>query len=193
MGVMVFNNTPFWGRFSYSAAVINWTGQNVRDTNDAKDVVGRLVTLVPGAAGISVGVNGQAGRQVGGMRKRWGADLNVDRGNYHVMAEYLHETRDIWQGLAGHGFYVLATRRFHPETQRAGFYMAEAVLRLSETRDPSPVIADGTAGARLRQVQAGGNYYFSRNVRVMADASVPFNRPAGAPRATIVTRVQFIF
>jgi hypothetical protein len=30
-------------------------------------------------------------------------------------------------------------------------------------------------------------------VRVMADAFVPIDRTAGVPRATIVTRVQFIF
>ena len=44
-----------------------------------------------------------------------------------------------------------------------------------------------------REVQAGGNYYFSENVRIMADAFVPFKRLPGAPRMTLVTRLQFMF
>jgi phosphate-selective porin len=192
MGVMVFNSTPFWGRLSYSAAVINGTGQNTRDNNDAKDYVGRLVFRVPRLTGFSVGANAASGRQPAGMRNRWGADANFDRGDYRLAAEYVHLTREDRGGRPSHGFYVLARRRFRPATVRSDFYMAEAVLRIVDIRDPAEITV-GVPGVHRREVQAGGNYYFARNVRVMADAFVPIDRTAGVPRATIVTRVQFIF
>jgi len=191
-GVMVFNSTPFWGRLSYSAAVINGTGQNTRDNNDAKDYVGRLVFRVPRLSGFSFGANAASGRQPAGMRTRWGADANVDRGEYRLAAEYVHLTREDWAGRPGHGFYLLARRRFRPATVRSDFYMAEAVLRIVDIRDPAEITV-GMPGVHRREVQAGGNYYFARNVRVMADAFVPINRSAGVSRATMVTRVQFIF
>ncbi len=189
MGVMVFNAKPFLGQLLYSAAVINGTGQNARDTNDAKDYVGRMVWRVPQLSGVSIGVNGAAGRQPLGMRTRWGADLNIDRGDFRIATEYTQQTQE-WGGHTGHGFYVLARRRFRPAASRSDF--AEAVVRVVEIRDPNELIG-GVPGVLRREVQTGGNYYFSRNVRIMADAFVPFKRLAGAPRASIITRVQFGF
>ena len=85
---------------------------------------------------------------------------------------------------------MLARRRFGPAEDRSDF--AEAVVRVVEIRDPNEIIG-GVPGVRRREVQAGGNYYFSENVRIMADAFVPFKRLPGAPRMTLVTRLQFVF
>ncbi|MGH9160989.1 MAG: porin, partial [Vicinamibacteraceae bacterium] len=57
-GVMVTNGEPFWGWLTYGAAIVNGTGQNERDNNDGKDLVGRLSASVPRWPGLSVGVNG---------------------------------------------------------------------------------------------------------------------------------------
>ena len=190
MGVMVFNNRPFGKQLLYSVAVINGTGQNTRDNNDAKDFVGRVVWRVPQVKAVSIGANAQSGKQPTGMRTRWGADVNVERGAYRLAAEYVHQAQE-WGGRTGYGFYVLARRRFRPAgTERTD--SGEAVVRLVETRDPNE-IAGGVVGIRRREVQAGGNYYFSRNARIMADAFVPVDRPTGTPRMTLVTRVQFMF
>jgi Phosphate-selective porin O and P len=189
MGVTVFSATPFWNQLLYSVAVINGTGQNTRDNNDAKDYVGRIVWRVP-LTHVSIGVNGASGRQPTGRRDRWGADVNLDYGDYRVAAEYTHQAQE-WGGRRGHGFYLLARRRFRPAaTGRSDF--GEAVVRLVEIQDANEIIGAVT-GPRHREVQAGGNYYFSRNARIMADAFVPVKRLAGAARATIVTRVQFMF
>ncbi len=190
MGVTVFNAKPFFGHLVYSAAVINGTGQNARDTNNSKDVVGRVALKVPGLEALAIGANGQSGRQAFGMRRRWGGDLNLERGAYRIAAEYLHQSEDDWLGRPGHGFYLLARRRFRPATPRADFEMAEAVFRFVDLREPGIL---GTAEMTRREVQAGGNYYFSHNVRVMADAGLPMRRAARSPRATIITRVQFMF
>jgi hypothetical protein len=192
MGVMVFSNGPFWRGLSYSAALVNGTGQNARDSNGAKDVVGRLAWKVTQVPGLSIGVNAASGSQPTGTRTRSGIDVNLVRGTCHVAVEYLRQSQGDWQGLRGHGYYVTASRRFSPAVARPDFYMAEAVVRFVGIRDPADTTG-GTAGMERREIQAGGNYYFSRNLRVMAYALIPTNRPAGSPRATLATRVQFTF
>src|SRR3954470_22167528 len=47
IGLMVFNVQPWRGWITYGAAIINGTGQNRADDNNAKDVVGRLSATVP--------------------------------------------------------------------------------------------------------------------------------------------------
>ncbi len=192
MGVTVFNASPFRGGLVYSAAVINGTGQNAHDNNDAKDYVGRLAWRVPKLPSLALGGNAASGRQPEGRRTRWGADANFERGSYRVAAEYLHETHEEWGGQAAHGFYILARRRFRPAIARPDSYTAEAVLRVVSIRDPRERTAQGPVGER-REVQAGANYYFLPNLRVMADMFVPTRRLLGAPRATLITRMQFVF
>jgi hypothetical protein len=192
MGVMVFSSTPFWRGVSYSAAIVNGTGQNTADNNDTKDYVGRLVWSVARVSGLSVGANAASGRQPSGMRRRWGADVNFNHGAWHVASEYLHQAQDDWGAMSAHGYYLVASRKFRPAVAGPDFYMAEAVVRLVDIRDPSE-ITGGVPGIERRELQAGGNYYFTRNVRVMASAFVPVNRVVGAPRTTIVTRLQFAF
>ena len=78
VGLMVFNVQPWRGWITYGAAIINGTGQNRADDNNAKDLVGRVVTKVPRLAHLSLGVNAQAGAQAAGDRQRVGVDLNYE-------------------------------------------------------------------------------------------------------------------
>jgi phosphate-selective porin len=61
IGLMIFNVQPWRGWITYGGAIINGTGQNRADDNNAKDVVGRVVTRVPRLAHLSLGVNAQTG------------------------------------------------------------------------------------------------------------------------------------
>jgi hypothetical protein len=192
VGVMVSNPTPFWHRLSYAAAIVNGTGQNAHDNNDAKDVVGRVVLAVAEVPGLSLGANAASGKQPGGMRTRWGADVNMTRSDYRVAAEYIGETHEGWSEPDGHAFYVLAARRLRPAKVRPDFYMAEIVLRVGSSRDPVAFSTDVPTAER-REVQAGVNYYFSPKVRIMAHGWIPTDRPGGSPRMTFVTRAQFMF
>ena len=192
IGAMVFNATPFWRRLSYSAAVVNGAGQNARDANDAKDVVGRVVWTATEVPGLSVGANAASGKQPDGTRTRWGADVNLARRDYRVAAEYIRERREGWSTPDGHAFYLLAVRRLRARAARPDFYMAEIVLRVGSSRDPAPLPLDVPA-VEHREVQAGFNYYFSPTVRILAHAWIPTDRRAGSPRMTFVTRAQFMF
>ncbi len=192
IGAGVFNSKPFWRQLSYSAAVINGTGQNAHDDNDAKDVVGRLTWSVPAVNGLDLAANAQAGRQPAGVRSRWGGDVNFGRREYRVAAEYIHEMRDGWNQPVGHAFYVLGVKRFLPSTPHRDFHMAEIVVRAGSSLDPI-LLPTELRTAERRQIEAGGNYYFSSTVRVMADVTLPINRPQGTPRATLIARAQFMF
>ena len=78
-GLMVFNTQPWRGWITYGAAIINGTGQNRADDNDAKDLVGRVATKVPRLPHLTVGVNAQTGEQAQGDRRRVGIDFNYER------------------------------------------------------------------------------------------------------------------
>jgi phosphate-selective porin len=192
IGAMVFSAEPLWRRLSYGAAIVNGTGQNAHDNNDAKDLVGRLEWAVTELPGLSVGVNATSGTQPTGKRSRWGADANFARRDYRIAAEYLHETRNGWAEPAGHAFYVLAVRRLRPAVPRPDFHMAEIVVRVASSRDAALLPFDVRLAGR-REIQLGFNYYFSPNVRILAHGWMPTDRPAGTPRATFVTRAQLMF
>lgn len=192
IGVVVFNPAPFWHRLSYSAAIVNGTGQNAHDNNDAKDLVGRVVWAVTQVPGLSFGANAASGKQLAGTRTRWGGDVNMTRSDYRVAAEYIGESHEGWSRPGGHAFYVLAARRLRPARVRPDVYMAEIVLRVGSGRDPVQFPTDLPTAER-RDVQAGLNYYLSPNVRIMAHGWIPADPPDGSPRMTFVTRAQFMF
>ncbi len=192
IGVTVFNPEPFRGGLSYAIAVINGTGANTRDNNNAKDYVGRVVWRVPPLKALSLGANVDDGVQPIGRRTRWGVDANLDTRLYRIAAEYLRQTEPDWHGHTSRGWYFLVDRRFKPATPRPDFYMAEVVVRLSSIRDAAELPALKTIYDR-REVDAGANYYFTRHVRVMADFFVPVDRQPGAPGRSFIGRVQFGF
>ncbi len=80
---------------SYSFAVLNGTGLGVEDNNTAKDFAGRLV-LSP-TDFLSVGGSFRMGKQPAQIdgakedeRNRYGAELQIEKGNFLMQAEYLY-------------------------------------------------------------------------------------------------------
>jgi phosphate-selective porin len=192
VGIMVFSPTPVWKGVSYAAAIINGTGQNVRDDNVAKDYVGRLTWQVPGVPGVKVGANAQSGTQPTGRRTRVGADVAIEEGSYHLAAEWLRETRDECKEGACEGYYVLATRRFRPAAPRPSFYMVELVGRVFALRDPfDPLL--GPPGTTHREWEVGVNYYFARSAKVAVHLLTPIARRPGETAAVLAARLQVIF
>lgn len=81
MGLTVFSPKPIRGWLTYSASIINGSGQNQPDDNGAKDVVGRVTVHVPRVKGLRVGINGATGEQPVGDRHRGGVDVNYEFGS----------------------------------------------------------------------------------------------------------------
>jgi phosphate-selective porin len=188
-GVMVFNAKPFLKTVSYSVAVVNGTGQNVRDNNTAKDVVGRLALTPPRVPGLSIGIDGAAGKQPKGTRKRVGADVTVDRLDYKVAAEFVRYTQDVGTKQNAWGYYVIGVRRLRPEQVRPNFYMAELVARYVLVPDAVLTVPS----AKKRELQFGGNYYVTPGVRFMMNLDLGIKPLPGVPKATLIGRLQLRF
>ena len=75
IGFTVSNAAPFKGWVSYAVSVVNGTGMNRLDNNDAKDVVARLEVTPPAVQGLTFNVNGSTGKQPQGRRTRSGAGI----------------------------------------------------------------------------------------------------------------------
>ncbi|MPZ18680.1 MAG: hypothetical protein GEV06_12310 [Luteitalea sp.] len=183
-GVMVTNGEPFWGWLTYGAAIVNGTGQNASDNNDAKDLVGRLSATIPAWPGLSVGVNGTTGDQTEGRRTRIGGDIAYDQPLYRLVAEVVREEHD--EGLSTDEMGNIA--RVDPFTRR-GLYLlavwktlggvveidAEGNASLPDRRLELVTryvdLSDPTGELSTREIQGGANYYLSPTVRVMLQAS----------------------
>jgi hypothetical protein len=161
-GVAISNERPFFGWFSYAAAVHNGTGQNVRDNNRAKDSLLRLTATPALIPGLAIGINGAQGEQPDGMRRRFGGDIAIVRRTFEFGAEFLRErTRDGQQ--TQDGFYVFGSRMFYPKTTIPGLHHLEFATRYSRLQGPR---------AR-RQLEFAGNYYAHPGLRFMFDVIVP--------------------
>jgi hypothetical protein len=171
MGFEISSGSPLGGWLSYGFAVVNGTGQNVADVNDAKDVVGRLSAPIPGARWLSIGVNAATGEQPVGRRTRYGSDVEFKAGSVRIVGEFLRESVE---GAADrHGLYVLARHR------RGA---AEFVGRFSRAR---------LTEITRRRLEVGGNYYFTTRTRLMTFLVAEPDLPGSA--FGIATRMQFGF
>src|SRR4029078_8371784 len=93
-GLMVFNVVPWRGWITYGAAIINGTGQNRADDNNARDSCVRVVRKVPRLEHLALGVNAQAGAQAAGDRQRVGVDLNYEVRDYRIAVEHVSQRRE---------------------------------------------------------------------------------------------------
>ena len=150
VGVMVFNTQPWRGWITYSAAIINGTGQNRADDNNAKDLVGRVTTKVPRVEHLSVGVNAQTGEQAAGSRRRLGVDLNYDAPAYRVAIERVSQRRDFATRIDTAGFTVIGAYKHHVEHVSPHYAGYELGARFVDVDD------DGVA-LTSHQVQAGAS------------------------------------
>lgn len=171
MGIQVFSARPIGGWVGYGVGVVNGTGQNQRDDNDAKDLVGRVTITPPFATALVFGVNAASGAQPAGRRDRYGADVEVRVRSFRGAAEILRESNE--HGPDRTGFYVVGV-------QRLGHW--EAVGRVSRLR------RDEEGNLRL---ELGGNYYFVGRTRLMANINVSPNAE-GSP-VGFLARLQLAF
>jgi hypothetical protein len=187
LGIMVFNQAPWRGWLTYAAAIINGTGQNRRDDNSAKDVVGRVAVVVPGVTGVTVGVNGQHGEQLRGDRRRLGVDVNYEGPHHRLAVERVTQRRDsatridTTTGVTVIGAYKHKAPRVTPHY--AGYELA---ARYVDVDDDAFVLES-------RNVQAGGSYFVTPQLRVQSNVVLPMGDRQIRNTVRWWTRFQFNF
>jgi hypothetical protein len=186
MGAMVFNAKPFWGWLSYYAAVVNGTGQNNRDNNKAKDVVGRVSAAIPRAKGMTVSINANGGTQPEGSRRRYGADLGYERRGFRATAEWVQQTLDGPEAQTLTGLVLIGVWK-RPARKRtayfAGYELDARIVDLDDSRDT----------IQQRELQFGGNYYITPQVRAMSNLVVPIGDDQPITRTRWWSRIQVWF
>jgi hypothetical protein len=186
IGLMVFNVQPWRGWVTYGAAIINGTGQNRADDNNAKDVVGRVATKVPRLAHLTAGVNAQTGEQAQGGRRRLGADLNYEAPQYRFAVERVSQRRDYATRVDAAGFTVIGAYKHHapqPTPHYAGYELA---ARYVDVNDDAETLTS-------HQLQAGGTYFVTPTLRVQSNVILPIGDDQPHHTARWWSRLQFNF
>ena len=186
IGVMFFNTTPWRGWITYGGAIINGTGQNRADDNNAKDVVGRVATKVPHLTHLTVGVNAQTGEQPQGERRRVGVDLNYEAREYRVAVEHVSQHRDYAAVTDASGYTVIGAYKHpakHATTHYAGY---EVAARFVDVEDDARTLES-------HQVQAGGTYYVTPTLRFQSNVVLPIGDEQPHHEVRWWSRFQFNF
>lgn len=163
-GLMVSNNEPLFGWFTYGAAIVNGTGQNIRDNNRAKDAMVRLGASPARVPGVHLAVNASKGDQPDGMRTRTGADLRYENRSYHVGAEFLRQRTQDGRATED-GWYGYGSWRIYPKTPRRGLHHLEFAARYARR--------SGTGRVVMQQWDVAANYYVHSRLRFMWDLILP--------------------
>jgi len=186
-GVMVFNVAPWRGWLTYGAAIINGTGQNRADDNSAKDVVGRVAARVPRVDGLTIGVNAQGGEQPQGDRRRIGIDLNLEGPQYRVAVERVAQRRDVAAATVDtDGFTVIGAFKHgaaHRTPHYAGYELAARYVDVD----------DDAVALESHQVQAGGTYFVTPQLRVLTNILIPIGDDQPRHSVRWWSRLQFNF
>ncbi|HEY8548502.1 MAG TPA: porin [Vicinamibacterales bacterium] len=186
MGVMLFNPKPFFGWLSYHAAVINGTGQNQTDDNDAKDFVGRVSVAVPQVKGLTLAVNGTRGGQPEGLRTRAGFDASFERPAYRLAFETVRQRLDYARFRETDGFLILGVYRHKARNPSPHYAGCELAVRYVHVDDDGYTLTTDT-------LQFGGNYYLTPQVRVMSNLAVPVSEDQPRNQLRWWSRVQVVF
>ncbi|MEO5820368.1 MAG: porin [Vicinamibacteraceae bacterium] len=186
MGLMVFNVQPWRGWITYGAAIINGTGQNRADDNNAKDVVGRVASKVPRLAHLTVGVNAQAGEQPAGPRRRYGVDLNYEARAYRVAVERVAQHRDYTTTVDTAGFSVIGAYKHHARQATPHYAGYELAARYVDVDDDAEALTS-------HQLQAGGTYFVTPALRVQSNLVLPIGDDQPRHDVRWWSRLQFNF
>ena len=186
VGLMVFNVAPWRGWITYGAAIINGTGQNRADDNNAKDVVGRVVTKVPRARA-SRARRQRAGRGPGRRRSAAGRrrpELRgarlPDRGRARVAAARIrHDRRHV--GVQRH-------RRL-----QASCAAGDDALRRLRAGARYVDVDDDAIVLTSHQLQAGGTYFVTPALRVQSNVVLPIGDDQPRHAFRWWSRLQFNF
>ena len=169
-----------------SAAIINGTGQNRADDNNAKDVVGRVTSKVPHVAHLTVGLNAQTGEQAAGSRRRIGVDLNYEAPAYRLAVERVSQHRDFATRTDAAGFTVIGAYKHHVEHVSPHYAGYELGARYVDVDD------DGDALTSC-QLQAGGTYFVTPVLRFMSNVVLPIGDDQPRHAVRWWSRFQFNF
>ena len=186
VGFTVFSPKPIRGWFSYYASVINGTGQNRADNNDAKDLVGRVSMRVPRVQRLTVGVNGETGEQPIGDRHRAGVDVNYEVGPFRIAVEALKQTYDGLSVRDTTGYYVFGVWHRPAKDPTPWYAGYELAARWVDVDDDADLLT-------THALQFGGNYYVTPQVRIMNNLVVPVGDDQPRPRTRWWSRVQVVF
>ncbi len=186
LGLMVFNVEPWRGWLTYGAAIINGTGQNRADENDAKDVVGRIATRVPHLPHLSVGANVQTGEQAAGTRHRYGVDLNYEAREYRIAVERLAQRRDYATRVDTAGFSVIGAYKHHAKQPTPHYAGYELAARFVDVEDDADALTS-------HQLQAGGTYFVTPALRLQSNLVLPIGDDQPRHAVRWWSRLQFNF
>lgn len=186
VGLMVFNVVPWRGWITYAAAIINGTGQNRADDNNAKDVVGRVVTKVPRLEHLALGVNAQAGAQAAGDRQRVGVDLNYEVRDYRIAVEHVSQRREYDTTVDTSGFSVIGAYKHHARQVTTHYAGYELGARYVDVDDDAIVLTS-------HQLQAGGTYFVTPALRVQSNVVLPIGDDQPRHAFRWWSRLQFNF
>jgi hypothetical protein len=186
IGLMAFNPRPWRGWLTWAGAVINGVGQNKADDNDAKDVVGRVATHVPGVSGLTLGVNAQTGEQRQGRRDRFGVDVNFEARQYRVAVERVQQRRRDATTIDTGGYSVIGAFKHPAATPTAHYAGYELAARYVDVEDDAVTLTS-------HQVQAGGTYFVTPYLRVMSNVVLPIGEDQPRHATRWWSRVQYNF
>jgi hypothetical protein len=186
LGLTVFSPSPIRGWFMYWGSVIAGAGANTPDNNGAKDLVGRVAIRPPQAKHLSIGVNGETGRQPIGDRRRAGVDLSYERGPVRLVVEALSQSIDGAVHRDTRGYYVLGAWHRPAASPKPWFAGYELVTRWVDVDDDADLLTSHT-------LQFGGNYYVTPQIRLMNNLVVPVGDDQPRTRTRWWTRLQVVF
>jgi phosphate-selective porin OprO/OprP len=159
-GTLAAGKTP--GSLDYALGVFNGAGINTTDTNERKDLVGRLV--VHPLAGLSFGGSFYTGRYTlpsapskGGVRQRVGGELAYVAGPLLVKGEYI---RGKDARVEKEGWYALAALFVVPQKLQA--------VAKYDTFDPNVALAKNETAVGT----IGVNWFFTKSAFVQVNYEI---------------------
>lgn len=195
MGIMIFGGTKE-DFIQYKIALMNGTGLGVKDNNNKKDIIGRVVFNPLDF--LSVGGSFRYGYPTKDTLTRTsvGVDLEIRYANFRLQTEYIYDEGD-YNRAAGGGCgadpLVLGEKRsgFYAQAMYRTFFNLEPVIKYEffDTGD--------TEEYQLTTLTFGLNYFFNDRIRLQANYryNAEFNASSNAeiPNDAIILQMQVKF
>lgn len=197
-------------KFSYVVGIVNGSGQNNIDTNNQKDVEGRVeIYPIPGMTIAGAFYDSVGYRTKAGTKDRWEGDFRYETGPFLIQAEFIRN-RDILadngKALNSQGGYAalayklkgLGSGNWKGDLQpviRVGFFDPNADTDVIPGTTPAGEIFPGTTDERI-DYEAGLNYYLrghEMKFQVSYDRQQLDDTKAKAPNNEVIVATQVWF